>query len=430
MKIKPFLLVAIACNAVFFSSCESAQATKQSEWRSLPNIPESTARYDDVFFLNKNLGWAADGVGGKVFKTTDGGLQWTEQLDLNGEYFRNIEFLNENTGFLGMLSNNFYKTIDGGQTWQTVTNIPGPIEAICGLDTVGENTVYGCGAYFSPAYIIKSTDKGNTWQYIDMSQYAESLVEILFLNENVGFASGGSATGGVILKTTNGGSTWTPIYTSGIAGEWVWKLQILHSDKEVMFGSVESAAPLTGKLIKSSNGGASWISHEVPDTDIQAVGFITPNHGWMGGHHTGFLETFDGGATWTDTQLGGNLNRIQIFNGNLAYCSGSGIYKFSADEIPADNRPYSDAKRKDLPVTMGSTVLGNNLAFSVKYDGPNHIILRLFDSNGKLVTVFKRERITASETKDYSFPFPYEEGVYYLNLHDDTGGQSEMIVKK
>lgn len=428
MKLKTLLFPFLACSSIFLSSCDSTLIVNRSEWRSLPNIPEATNRYDDVFFLNENLGWAADGTGAKVFKSVDGGRNWIQQLEMPSEYFRNIEFLNENIGFVGALSNNFYKTADGGLTWDLVTNIPGPIEAICGLDAVGNSAVYGCGAFFSPAYVIKSTDSGTTWQYIDMSQYAESLVEVLFVDENTGFASGASSSGGVVLKTTDGGTTWTEIYNTGIAGEWVWKLQILFSNADIMFGAVSSNSPHTGQLIKTINGGVNWLSQDVPDTDIQAVGFISPSHGWMGGHHTGFLETFDGGLTWADTQLGGNLNRIQIFNENLAYCSGNTIYKFSDDHfIP---NPTSRSQRKELEVSINAEITHDHLNFSVKFDRSNHIILRLFDSKGTLVKTFRREKITGPETKAYSFPFPYKAGTYYLNLHDDTGGQSEMLIKK
>ena len=271
----------------------------------------SDGRYDDVFFLNENLGWAA-GSGGFVFKTTDGGVNWELQMELNEVYIRNIEFLNENIGFLGTLDGGFYKTTDGGTNWSLVNQdiVPddpfsGMEDVICGMDAVGTHTIYGCGTFFGPAYVIKSTDSGATWQYIDMSAYAESLVEVLFIDENTGFASGGSADGGVILKTTDGGTSWTPIYQTGINGEWIWKMQRLFSNPNVMFGSVESFSPLTGKLIKSVDGGVNWVSKPVPDIDIQAVGFITENHGWMGGHHTGFLETFDSGTTWNTTGFGG-----------------------------------------------------------------------------------------------------------------------------
>ena len=293
----------------------------QYTWTQLANVPANNngQRFDDVFFLNENLGWAANGYFSAIYKTIDGGANWTTQVPNGGlgglYYFRNIEFLDANIGFLGTLSGRFYKTIDGGTTWNLVNNITPNPAAICGLDCVGTSTVYGCGAYFSPAYIIKSNDSGITWQYINMSAYADALVEVLFLDENVGFACGKNVSGAVVLKTSDGGASWTTIYNGSIPGEYVWKLQVLASNTNVIFGAVESVAPNFGKLIKSINGGQNWISKNFPnDDDVQAVGFVTENHGWMGGHDTGFYETFDGGNTWINTNVGTNLNRIFFVN--------------------------------------------------------------------------------------------------------------------
>lgn len=409
----------------------------QPSWQQV--LPALAGRYDDVFFLNENLGWAA-GSGGFVYKTIDGGQNWELQLQLHlqiqNPYIRNIEFLNENIGFIGTLNGKIYKTTNGGIDWNIMEDIippdpSNPLEdndVICGLSAIGDYTIYGCGTYYGPAYVIKSSDSGDTWQYFDMSKYAEKLVEVLFVDENIGFASGGSSNGGIILKTIDGGYTWTEIYHTGINGEWVWKLQRLFSNPDVMFGSVESIEPLYGKLLKSIDGGENWVSKEVPDTDIQAVGFITENHGWMGGHHTGFLETFDAGTTWNDTGFGGNLNRIQVFNENLVYCSGQGIYKFSESlSTPNFN---GNAERDKLEVKISPNPIENQLEFTVNFKSADHIILRLFDVNGKLLQEFITERIPSAISKKYSFPFPYPAGTYFLNLHDDSGGQSEKFIKK
>ena len=170
-------------------------ALAQLQWAPLTSMGTNinNQRFDDVFFLNENLGWAANGYYAAIYKTTDGGQTWvnqlaesTPQLPLN-TYFRNVEFLNENIGFVGTLSGVFLKTIDGGTTWSRVETISPNPQAICGLDAVGTSTIYGCGAYFSPAFIIKSTDSGETWQYIDMSAHATALVEVMFTDENNGF---------------------------------------------------------------------------------------------------------------------------------------------------------------------------------------------------------------------------------------------------
>lgn len=419
----------IALFLVFFINFMFSQT-----WQPLTSITgnsiSSNQRFDDVFFLNENLGWAANGGFSQAYRTNDGGATWTLQFTGgtpgNYDYFRNIEFLDENIGFLGTLKPKFYKTTDGGVTWNLVTNITPNPAAICGLDCVGTSTIYGCGAYFSPAYIIKSTDSGNTWQYIDMSAYATALVEIQFLTESIGFASGRNATGGVILKTTDGGISWTQILNTNTNGDYVWKLQILNSNPNVMFGAVEAASPNPGRLAKSIDGGVSWTFQNAPEIDIQAVGFLDENHGWMGGHTTGFYETTNGGVSWTNTGVGSNLNRI-FFIGNTAYASGRTIYKMSN---VLSNVDFLEKDRTPLNIIVSPNPIVDKLNIEIEFTAEDHMVIDLYDNTGKLVKHLSKEDIYIIGVKKYSFDFPYSSGTYHIDFHNNTGRQSSKIIKK
>jgi photosystem II stability/assembly factor-like uncharacterized protein len=401
-------------------------------WQPTTNIEVNinNQRFDDVFFLNENLGWAANGYYAKVYKTINGGVNWTiqtsESMLGSDHYFRNIEFLDENIGFLGTLNQKFYKTIDGGTTWNLVTNItPNPV-AICGLDCVGTSTIYGCGAYFTPAFVIKSTDSGSTWQYMDMSAYADALVEIYFVDENTGYALGNKSNGGIILKTTNGGLTWTEILNSGTVGDYFWKFQILSSNPNVMFSSVEAVAPNPGRLAKSIDGGLTWTFTNAPESVVQAVGFLNENRGWMGGHTTGFYETLDGGLTWNNTGVGNNLNRI-FFIGNTAYASGTTIYKFTNNLSTID---FTDQERTPLKVTVSPNPLSDKLNIEIDFLAEDHILIDLYDNSGKFVKRLMKDDINSVGTKKYTFDFPYSSGVYFIDFHTNTGRQSSKIIKK
>ncbi len=410
----------------------TAAAFSQPAWSPLPNIPISGTfnRYDDVFFLDENLGWAANGSDATIYKTVDGGENWILQFseaDLGSPnyYFRNVEFLNENIGFVGTLNGEFFKTSNGGTSWELVTNIPTNPVAICGLDCVGANTIYGCGAYFWPAFIIKSSDSGATWTFKDMSAYADALVEVLFVDENIGFASGQKdGVGGIILKTEDGGETWSNIYNTNINGEYVWKLQILSDNPNIIFASVESIAPMNGKLLKSIDFGVSWISKEVPDSNIQAVGFVSASHGFMGGHHTGFLETFNAGTTWTPTAVGSNLNRI-FFIGNIAYAAGSTIYKFSDNLAVPD---FPEHPRKALQAIISPNPVKDKLNISVEFLQSDHIRFELFDSDGRMLSELYNAEISGGGLKRFSFDFKFPTGSYILNMHTNTGRQSIKFV--
>ncbi len=407
----------------------------QPSWKAVPNITPNinNQRFDDVYFLDENTGWTANGYYASVFKTTDGGLTWTEQLDeadLTGDfYFRNINFLNENIGFLGTLNDTFFKTIDGGDTWTAVTNISTNPNAICGLDTVGSSTVYGCGAFFEPAHIIKSTDSGSTWEYIDMSTYADALVEIKFLTETLGYVGGQSSTGAIVLKTTDGGTTWTEIFNSNIAGQYVWKLQVLDSDNDVIFGSIDTTAPNQGQLIKTTDGGVNWTSYNAPESKIQALGFINENRGWMGGHTTGFYETNDGGQSWTNINVGSNLNRIFIINSSLAYASGTSIYKFTSETLDVTN--FEDTYTENpLEIHFSKNPVEDVLKLTIDFKSSDNILINLYDINGKQLKKLKREIVTAAVKKEYTFNVDYlVKGTYIIEFHNNLGRLSKKFIK-
>ncbi|MFT5437231.1 MAG: photosystem II stability/assembly factor-like uncharacterized protein [Ulvibacter sp.] len=394
----------------------------QSSWQQLPNAPTSVGRFDDIFFLNEDLGWGATG-GGYVFKTTDGGDTWEQKLSLGNSYFRNIEFIDENVGFLGTLDGVFYRTNDGGDSWLPVTISPNP-PAICGLDAVGTSVVYGVGSFFSPAYYIKSTDGGTNWSYVDMSMYAEALVEVLFIDELHGFMSGSGYTGGVILETFDGGSTWDEIFNSGNYGDYVWKIQ-LRDNNTHMFCSVQSNND--GKLIRSFDSGASWIVTSAPEDYVQAVGFISDTHGWMGGHNTGFYETIDGGLTWTDMNLGASLNRFFFFNDNFAYCSGQSVYKYDGALSVGE---FEENPQNDLEIVIAPQPIKDKLNIKISYAHTDNLLLGLYDITGRFVKRLIRDQIPNKGEKQYIFDFDYPSGTYVLDFHTNNGRRGYTIVKE
>ena len=429
MKKLNILLVILFLN-ILFSNAQSFS------WQSVENITNTdNQRFDDVFFLNENIGWAANGFHAEIYKTLDGGLNWTKQLEGNdlgtGLYFRNVEFLDESIGFLGTFQGKFFRTLDGGITWTEVKGITPNPTGICGIETVGSSTVYGVGVFSEPARLIKSIDKGNTWISIDMSAYATALVEVHFIDENIGYASGKNEIGGIIIKTIDAGVTWTEIYNSGTAGEYVWKLQILEgSENNTIFGAVQQAALNSGRLIKSFDAGINWEEKNVPGADIQAVGFISETHGWMGGSGLGIMETTDGGDTWRNTGVGGNLNRIFVINKTYAFASGTAVYKYTNETLSTENVGKA---RIPLNIELLDNPVEDKLVFSIQYKGSDNMVIELYDVNGKFLKQLANDKIVDASgvQKQYLFEISnLSSGVYFLNFHNNTGRQSIKFIKK
>lgn len=407
----------------------SFTCVSQNTWTALENAPANTnnTRYDDVFFLNEQLGWIANGTAGNIFKTENGGISWTEQLnetDINADtYYRNIEFFDENIGIVTSLNRIYFRTEDGGNTWDPLS-LPNAPDAVCGLSRVSNTTMYGCGAFFGPAFILKTTDAGLNWTYTDLTAFANALVEVLFVDEMIGYASGKSDTGGVVLKTTDGGLNWSEVYNSNIAGEYVWKLQFVEGDTDVIYGSIESVQD--GKIIKSFDTGVTWEEKIAPIRAVQSIGFETQNRGWVGGHTGNLFETSDGGETWTELSVGINSNRI-FFIGETAYCAAATILKL--DEVLSVSETYLGT-RKDLPLVIAPLPVKDKLNFKVTYFESDNAIIEVYDINGKLLKQLIRDANIAKGEKNYSFDFTYPTGTYFLSIQNNTGRQSMSFIKQ
>jgi hypothetical protein len=119
----------------------------------------------------------------------------------NGLY--SVSFVNQNTGFIFGCCGSYFKSFDGGLTWEDRGYLTDGyiIYSSC---FVNENTGWAAGEV---GWLLKTTDGGETWlQY--SRQSTDEFRSVVFINENVGFVAGMN---GLILKTTNGGGSTTDI---------------------------------------------------------------------------------------------------------------------------------------------------------------------------------------------------------------------------
>jgi photosystem II stability/assembly factor-like uncharacterized protein len=161
--------------------------------------------FTDVYFTGLNTGFIAGtmfyaGIS-EIFKTTNGGLDWTSKITLENGRIQSIFFIDEYVGYIGGFNVNgegiLYKTINGGEDWIDISL--GSPEWIFSIYFTSENIGYATGW---GGEIDKTTDGGESWT----NQYfgSNAFYSVFFTNENVGYVVGSY---GTILKTTNGGST-------------------------------------------------------------------------------------------------------------------------------------------------------------------------------------------------------------------------------
>jgi photosystem II stability/assembly factor-like uncharacterized protein len=400
----------------FFLLVQSALAIAQEEggWTTLSLT--SANRIDDIYFHGKDIGWTAGGWNFKVHKTIDGGETWTPLTLTNNQYLRSIKFFDENIGLCGSVASSglpqaerlgaLYRTTDGGTTWTNIAPSISPRPAgICGLAKAGESTMYGVGVWYGPAFVIKSTDKGATWKYIDMSSYANSLIDAYFFNENEGFVTGSAANeshGGIVLYTADGGKTWTQKLRTNQMADRIWKIQT--PDKTHFFGSVESfAAETKTRMIRSSDRGQTWEIVTVDDdfTDIQMVGFIDRLHGWTGGAEKLF-ETNDGGDTWAELDLGSTYyNRFFKTDNGTAYLTGRGVFKFTREIVT--NIPEGPTTNNDIhSMDVSPNPASEKVTVTINFGNPTMAQLFLYSATGQSIKTLFSD-VTPAGARSFTF---------------------------
>lgn len=94
------------------------------------------------------------------------------------------------------------------------------------------------------------------------------------------------------------------------------------------------------------------------------------------------------------------------------------------------NSDFEEQDRVDLKIKVSPNPLSDKLNIKIDFLAEDHILIDLYDSNGKLVKNLIKDDINSAGTKSYTFDFPYSAGTYFIDFHTNTGRQSSKIIKK
>lgn len=269
------------------------------------------------------------GTNAKVWKTTDGGANWTQQTNgLPSSAMSRINLsIDENDPFTVYACyvdstyqvHNVYKTTNGGVTWL-------PMD----ISSLNPNALGGFGWYFGNIFV-------NPFQ----------TNEIYIL-------------GVQLYRTTDGGNNW-----NDVDPPW-WQYDV-HADKhDMVFTGANSFYLATdGGLYHTTNDGGSWTDADmIPNTQFYRVGVNPHNPGvYYGGAQ-------DNGTTSGNSSTINNWDRIyggdgfqvlftnnasdivaETQNGNLVYSDDGGNY-FNGFNFGIDSY---DRRNWDMPVTVSPT---------------------------------------------------------------------------
>ncbi len=166
---------------------------------------------NSVYFMNADTGYAVGGSG-IILKTIDGGANWTTQTignNYNSYYLSSVYFTNTDTVYVsGGLNPNssgggmVFKTTNGGTNWTALTS--GTTSVFNSIFLTDINTVYAVGGVGD---ILKTSNGGTNWDTI-VSRTSNNLNSVFFPDTYTGYAVGAN---GTILKLSGRFSSykWT-----------------------------------------------------------------------------------------------------------------------------------------------------------------------------------------------------------------------------
>ncbi len=242
---------------------------------------------------NSSIIYAASDTG--VFKTTDGGANWTLLSGQTPLPVNRVAIDPTNTNIIyAATSGGVFKSTDGGSNFTAINNGFNPAFArSIVVDPITPGTLYALSV---SNLVFKSTDGGAIWTQNFINGVA--LVNNLTIDPNTPTTLYASTNRG-IFKSTDSNVTWTARNT-GFPFTLTANNVVIDKTNNLLYAATSAG------IFKSADGANNWtnISGNISFLAVSAVAFDPSNTSIIYvGTAPGPQKTTDGGATWT---LSGN----------------------------------------------------------------------------------------------------------------------------
>ncbi|MFY9644065.1 MAG: hypothetical protein WAK29_02750 [Terriglobales bacterium] len=304
---------------------DPANAEATPTWKLLATFPGVIIH--DVAFPTSKIGYAV-GELGQVWKTTNGGSNWEQQVLSNGgsDYFYGVDALTAEkviiSGFYDSANGTYgvYRwTEDGGKTWSDDAS-PTP-EALQQVRFVKakDGIIMPLAASGNSATMAEyTTDGGATladWNSADANPDGAWFDPQFSLLTNLH----ARASGINFCTSLTGGSNWT----CGNSVDSVFDGPVFFlNDKDGWVGGGEISPNVEGWMHVTTNGGNTWSGRTLDGPwPIRSILFLTSKVGWAGG---GNVYTDVGGIYFTTD--GGNTLSVNVTTNNeMGSCADSPV---------------------------------------------------------------------------------------------------------
>ncbi|WP_276360224.1 YCF48-related protein [Daejeonella sp. H1SJ63] len=286
---KEFSILFLTC-ILFSLSCKKDKNAQKNMWVTVLDLKEKNFTFRDVDFLNENTGYALalkiEGIAGNhtLWRTDDGGKTWaSNNFYLKDDFITNISAVNDT---LFGSSKQVYHSDDNGLSWKSIspslTLVPKGDIVFSDTQT---GTIIECNSLF------KTTNRGETWKEVFNIPYMSCFSHLFFTSNKTAYAIGGSVHDntnfGFIAKSEDEGQNWK-LLEAKFAN--ITDCYFLNDKTGFVFTFNE-------ELFKTTDGGNNW---KLINNKIELYPksfFLSEKEGYYGGMF-GIFHTTDGGLTW------------------------------------------------------------------------------------------------------------------------------------
>ncbi|TVR77957.1 MAG: hypothetical protein EA412_09660 [Chitinophagaceae bacterium] len=270
---------------VLFFSC---QKLDEVSYNYIPHETNTDITVEDIYYV-EGLGMIACGgnryTDGLWLRKEDHEENWISDSITDKALYK-IRFVNPLFGLVIGFDGRIFRTLDGGENWSLYQY--GNYHPFQDISIANDTVIYLAGGKsYSNGQITKTISGGTHWE---SSSFEPAIRCLHFFDKDTGFAAGY----GVLMFTHNGGESW---HNTAIQGDFFIDMFFVDRNAGFLLG-------YQGKVLKTVDGGESWQTVLEGNrlfssrNNPESIHFYDKNHGMITGRNGFTAYTSNSGKTW------------------------------------------------------------------------------------------------------------------------------------
>ncbi len=370
------------------------------------------------------------GDGGALLKTIDGGLNWfnvdfagIELSEFTSLRFIDLEFISDVVGFATLgyeVGWSLYKTVDGGLNWSEINPDAGPFCYKHTLEVIDENHYFvgGRACFSGPEIAEFNNGEWSLKQLATDLSISTAYIKDIKIDGQLGIAS---TSANELLRTVDGGQTWHAI-TPPLPSTEDGLTDVMIVNDTVLYAGINNNGPSNYVFFESTDSGVTW-SEAFPDAGDMIMyaswhTFGQSNNGALyasaSANNEHYMHSSIDGF-WSYEPIDEKILSIDSYGLNNAFGVGENgfvIFNGSSSGITEQGMEL-----KIYPNPASDFIV-------IKLDNEMATLIKIYDQRGALL----HEKVTSAKSViDIS---KWQPGLYTIKLESSAHTLIEKFIKK